>query len=102
MSQLTAREQRILDHMRDEIRKKGYPPTVREVCASLGIRSTSTVHKAMNILEKQGYIRKDPSKRRAVEVLTGSGTSGCRRARLRRTSAKWPKKHLTSELIFCI
>ncbi len=72
MSQLTAREQRILDHMRDEIRKKGYPPTVREVCASLGIRSTSTVHKAMNILEKQGYIRKDPSKRRAVEVLTGS------------------------------
>jgi repressor LexA len=71
MNQLSTREKKILDYMRAEIKKKGYPPTVREVCAALGIRSTSTVHKALGSLEAQGFIRKDPSKRRAVEVLNG-------------------------------
>ncbi|MDD4444228.1 MAG: transcriptional repressor LexA [Eubacteriales bacterium] len=71
MNQLSTREKMILDYMRAEIKKKGYPPTVREVCAALGIRSTSTVHKALGSLEAQGFIRKDPSKRRAVEVLNG-------------------------------
>lgn len=70
MNPLSPREKKILDHMRDEIRKKGYPPTVREIGASLGIASTSTVHSALKSLEKKGYIRKDPSKRRAVEVLS--------------------------------
>lgn len=69
MNILTDREKQILEYMRKEIKKKGYPPTVREVCASLNIKSTSTVHKALGVLEKQGYIRKDPSKRRAVEIL---------------------------------
>ena len=69
MNQLSTREKKILDYMGGEIKKKGYPPTVREVCAALGIRSTSTVHKALGSLEAQGFIRKDPSKRRAVEVL---------------------------------
>ena len=71
MNTLKAREQQILEYMRKEIKKKGYPPTVREVCTSLNIKSTSTVHKALEALEKQGYIRKDPSKRRAIEVLSG-------------------------------
>ena len=71
MNTLTEREKQILEYMRKEIKKKGYPPTVREVCTSLNIKSTSTVHKALGVLEKQGYIRKDPSKRRAVEVLSG-------------------------------
>ncbi len=75
MNQLSAREKKILDYMRAEIAKRGYPPTVREVCSALGIRSTSTVHKALGSLESQGYIRKDPSKRRAVEVLTGDDES---------------------------
>jgi len=69
MNNLTVREKQILDYMRGVINKKGYPPTVREVCASLNIKSTSTVHKALTALEHQGYIRKDPSKRRAIEVL---------------------------------
>ena len=71
MNTLKEREKQILEYMRKEIKKKGYPPTVREVCTSLNIKSTSTVHKALEALEKQGYIRKDPSKRRAVEVLGG-------------------------------
>ncbi|NCB41796.1 MAG: transcriptional repressor LexA [Clostridia bacterium] len=75
MNTLTDREEQILEYMRAEIKKKGYPPTVREVCSSLKIKSTSTVHKALGALEEQGYIRKDPAKRRAVEVLGGEKES---------------------------
>ena len=69
MNALTEREQKILDYMRREIKAKGYPPTVREMCTSLGIKSTSTAHKDIASLEKKGYIRKDPTKPRAIEVL---------------------------------
>lgn len=71
MSRQATRETRVLEFLKAEIQKKGYPPTVREIGAALGIRSTSTVHKALLSLEKQGFIRKDPSKRRAIEVLPG-------------------------------
>ena len=60
---LKEREQKILDYMKEEIRSKGYPPTVREICAAVGIKSTSTAHKDIDSLEKQGYIRKDPPSR---------------------------------------
>ena len=66
---LTERENRILEYMKTQIKLKGYPPTVREMCQSLGIKSTSTAHKDLENLERKGYIRKDPSKRRAVEIL---------------------------------
>lgn len=69
MDQLKEREKRILSYMKEEIRKKGYPPTVREMCHSLGIKSTSTAHKDLANLERKGYIRKDPSKPRAIEIL---------------------------------
>ncbi len=69
---LTPREQKILDYMKKQIRAKGYPPTVRELCQSLGIKSTSTAHKDIESLEKKGYIRKDPSKPRAIEVIDPS------------------------------
>ncbi|NLY71047.1 MAG: transcriptional repressor LexA [Clostridiales bacterium] len=69
MSQLKDREKKILEFMKKEIKKKGYPPTVREMCRSLGIKSTSTVHKDLSNLESKGYIRKDPSKPRAIEIL---------------------------------
>lgn len=69
MSILTEREQQILDYMRKELKKKGYPPTVREMCASLDIKSTSTAHKDIASLEEKGFIRKDPSKPRAIEIL---------------------------------
>lgn len=55
--------------MRDEIKAKGYPPTVREICSALNIKSTSTAHKDISNLEKQGYLKKDPSKPRALMLV---------------------------------
>lgn len=66
---LKDREQRILAFMKQEIKAKGYPPTVREICNALGIKSTSTVHKDIASLVNQGYIKKDPSKPRALMVV---------------------------------
>ncbi len=66
---LKDREQKILDYMREEIRKKGYPPTVREICSALNIKSTSTAHKDISSLVRQGYIKKDPSKPRALMLV---------------------------------
>ncbi len=70
---LKEREQKILNYMKEEIRKKGYPPTVREICAALDIKSTSTAHKDIDSLVKQGYIRKDPSKPRALMIVDSDG-----------------------------
>ena len=73
---LKEREQRILDYMKEEIRTKGYPPTVREIGAALCIKSTSTTHKDIESLVRQGYLVKDPSKPRALMVVDPDETSG--------------------------
>jgi repressor LexA len=69
MEPLKTREIAILDFMKSEIKCKGYPPTVREICEALGIKSTSTVHKDIDNLANKGYIVKDPSKPRALMVV---------------------------------
>lgn len=69
MAALKEREQKILNYMKEEIRTKGYPPTVREICSALGIKSTSTAHKDIENLVRQGYLVKDPSKPRALMVV---------------------------------
>lgn len=69
MEPLKEREQKILNYMKEEIKKKGYPPTVREMCTALGIKSTSTTHKDLENLEKKGLIKKDPAKPRALMVV---------------------------------
>ncbi|MDO4177378.1 MAG: transcriptional repressor LexA [Bacillota bacterium] len=66
---LKDREQRILEYMKKEIREKGYPPTVREICTALNIKSTSTCHKDIASLEAQGYLKKDPARPRALLVV---------------------------------
>ncbi|MDR2157079.1 MAG: transcriptional repressor LexA [Clostridiales Family XIII bacterium] len=66
MDKLNPREQKILNFMKKELGKKGYPPTVREICAALAIKSTSTVHKDIERLEKKGWLKKDPAKPRAL------------------------------------
>lgn len=83
MAALKDREQKILNYMKEEIKSKGYPPTVREICSALGIKSTSTAHKDIESLVKQGYLIKDPSKPRALMVVdpfssnrNDSGSSG--------------------------
>jgi len=66
---LKDREQKILNYMKEIIKEKGYPPTVREICSALNIKSTSTAHKDIENLVRQGYIRKDPSKPRALMIV---------------------------------
>ncbi len=69
MDKLKDRERKILNYMKEEIRTKGYPPTVREICTAVGIKSTSTAHKDIENLVRQGYLVKDPSKPRALMVV---------------------------------
>ncbi len=66
---LTAKQQEIYDFLKAEIIKKGYPPSVREICEAVNLRSTSSVHAQLETLEKKGYIRKDATKPRAIEIL---------------------------------
>lgn len=65
---LTEREHKILNFLKANIIKKGYPPTVREIGQHLGVKSTSTVHKDLSSLEIKGFIRRDPAKPRAIEI----------------------------------
>ncbi len=65
---ITAKQQQILDYIKDEILKKGYPPTVREIGEMVHLKSTSSVHSHLETLEKNGYIRRDPTKPRAIEI----------------------------------
>ncbi len=69
METLKQRQKDILKYMKEEIKIKGYPPTVREICSALSIKSTSTVHKDIEILVNLGFIVKDPSKPRALMVV---------------------------------
>ena len=69
MNDLSAKQQQILEYMKAEVREKGYPPSVREICEAVGLKSTSTVHGHLARLEKKGYIRRDPTKPRAIEIL---------------------------------
>lgn len=69
---ITAKQQEILDYIKDEILKKGYPPTVREICETVKLKSTSSVHAHLETLEKNGYIRRDPTKPRAIEICDDS------------------------------
>ncbi|MDQ0214669.1 repressor LexA [Oikeobacillus pervagus] len=69
MTKLSKRQQDILDFIKDEVRTKGYPPSVREIGEAVGLASSSTVHGHLARLEKKGLIRRDPTKPRAIEVL---------------------------------
>jgi len=66
---LTDKQKAILNYIKKETLLKGYPPSVREICSAVGIKSTSTVHGNLEKLEKLGLIRRDPTKPRAIEIL---------------------------------
>lgn len=72
MPKLSARQQAILDFIKNEVREKGYPPSVREIGEAVGLASSSTVHGHLDRLEKKGLIRRDPTKPRAIEIKDGS------------------------------
>ncbi len=67
--QITAKQQEILDFIKSDILSKGYPPAVREICEAVRLKSTSSVHSHLETLEKKGYIRRDPTKPRAIEIM---------------------------------
>ena len=69
MPELKERERKILNYMKKIIQTQGYPPTVREICDALSIKSTSTVHKDLETLVRAGFLKKDPSKPRALVVV---------------------------------
>ena len=69
MEDLTSREAAILTVIKKNVRQKGYPPSVREIGLSVGLSSSSTVHGYLKRLEEKGYLRRDPTKPRAIEVL---------------------------------
>lgn len=69
MTKLSKRRQDILDFIKEEVRQKGYPPSVREIGEAVGLASSSTVHGHLSRLESKGLIRRDPTKPRAIEIL---------------------------------
>ena len=66
---ITAKQQEILEYIKETILKKGYPPAVREICEAVHLKSTSSVHSHLETLEENGYIRRDPTKPRTIEIL---------------------------------
>lgn len=68
-SEITDKQQEILDFIKKELILKGYPPSVREICNAVGLKSTSTVHGHLERLEKKGMIRRDATKPRAIEIV---------------------------------
>ena len=69
---ITPKQQEILDFIKSEILSKGYPPAVRDICEAVHLKSTSSVHSPLETLEKNGYIRRDPTKPRAIEIMDDS------------------------------
>lgn len=69
---ISKKQEEILEFMKDCILKKGYPPTVRDICEAVGLKSTSSVHAHLETLELNGYIRRDPTKPRAIEIIDDS------------------------------
>ncbi len=66
---ISLKQQQILEYIKSEILNKGYPPAVREICEAVHLKSTSSVHSHLETLEKNGYIRRDPTKPRAIEIM---------------------------------
>lgn len=69
---ITGKQSEILEYIKKEILDRGYPPAVREICEAVHLKSTSSVHSHLETLEKNGYIRRDPTKPRAIEIMDDS------------------------------
>ena len=67
--ELTEKQKQILEYIKSETLLKGYPPSVREICQAVHLKSTSSVHAHLSTLEDKGYIRRDPTKPRAIEII---------------------------------
>lgn len=72
---ITEKQEKILEFLNKQVEEKGYPPSVREICNAVGLKSTSTVHSYLQKLEKKGLIHKDPTKPRALKVISNNNAS---------------------------
>ena len=91
---ISKKQEEILNYIKSQILERGFPPAVREICEAVNLKSTSSVHSHLETLERNGYIHRDPTKPRAIEILDDSfnltrreidkrsdpRTCGCRRA----------------------
>ena len=66
---ISKKQTEILEYIKSQILNKGYPPSVRDICEAVELKSTSSVHSHLETLEKNGYIRRDPTKPRAIEII---------------------------------
>ena len=66
---ITEKQQQILDYIKEQIVQKGFPPSVRDICSAVNLRSTSSVHSHLEKLEKNGYIKRDKAKSRSIEIV---------------------------------
>ncbi len=66
---ISKKQKEILEYIKSQILQRGFPPAVREICEAVGLKSTSSVHSHLETLEKNGFIRRDPTKPRAIEIL---------------------------------
>ena len=69
---ISTKQKEILEYIKSQILEKGFPPAVRDICEAVNLKSTSSVHSHLETLEKNGYIRRDPTKPRAIEILDDS------------------------------
>ena len=90
---LTARQRAILDVIRDSVERRGYPPSIREICEAAGLASTSSVAHQLTVLERKGYLRRDPNRPRAVDVR-GADERGRRGRRAGRRRGRRPTREL--------
>ena len=67
-NKLTEKQRQILEYLKQEILQRGFPPSVREICEAVSLRSTSSVHAHLETLERKGYIKRDATKPRAIEI----------------------------------
>ena len=69
---ISKKQEEILEYIKSQILERGFPPAVREICDAVNLKSTSSVHSHLETLEKNGYIHRDPTKPRAIEILDDS------------------------------
>ena len=69
MEELSQKQREVLEYIKEYIMKRSFPPSVREICEAVGLKSTSSVHAHLNKLEEKGYIKRDPAKPRTIEIV---------------------------------
>lgn len=83
MERLTKKQAIVYEYLLSESKKNGYPPGIRDICVALGMRSTSTVHNHLTVLEEKGYIRRHPTRTRSIEIVEKEYESSPQRSELR-------------------